>query len=859
MRLLKGVTLTLVFLVGCQSNPNVTQSNTMAQQNSSTKLEAAQKSKKYTDKELIRTQGVECGKYSTSIFTLDAISDIANYSWSKPHKAIEVYESKVCGLDNWRPASREIAKISKLKRTYDYRLVSLLCNAYYRTGQFSKAEHCLNYYTDNYYPSVETADIRDAQSLKAAYFMLQVSMNTTLGNYQKALDYTLKAESYMISQFSSAYSVKDPHADVLFLRGYSDGAISASQLGDKEIAYRFLSYIPRFETTVWLSSSTFDGIIAAHEARGYLALGDVRKAQDALNRINATGAEVFARALVAAGTLGMSELIGVGASATEGFSLDRFYMEGKLCFIKGDYDCALDKYTELLNGRYKFDPTESLKVALNNRPDLYYAINYELGIIESKRQNNAQAIEYFFNSSRALESQRSNISTDAAKIGFVGGKLDVYNEIIRLLVEKNAFSKAFEYAERAKSRALVDMLASKQKFASTTSPSNTVELLAQLDRAERESLLIASTSSSRVRTRSAVVEKQAAIKKVDAELASLVTVTSISTKDIQKELGRNETVVEYFGNNERLYAFIITKQKVDAVELGSVNLDKLVGNYRRALSRYNNKIYMQSSKALHDAVIKPVKSYIKTKQVTFVPHGALHYAPFASLYDGSMHLIDSYQIRMLPSASVLTFLNKTTPYKQDKLLSLGNPDLGDARFDLPGAEEEAILVSKISRNAKVLLRSKATETALKTYGHQFKKIHFAMHGVFDNGEPLASGLLMTQDDENDGKLTVSELYELQLNTDLVTLSACETALGETTSGDDVIGFTRGFLYAGASSIVSSLWEVEDKATKFMMVRFYQYIAEKMTKADSLRLAQLDTRKKYDHPYFWAAFQLTGGH
>ena len=116
---------------------------------------------------------------------------------------------------------------------------------------------------------------------------------------------------------------------------------------------------------------------------------------------------------------------------------------------------------------------------------------------------------------------------------------------------------------------------------------------------------------------------------------------------------------------------------------------------------------------------------------------------------------------------------------------------------------------------------------------------------------------MASDGKNDGKLTVGELYDLHLPADLVTLSACETALGKVANGDDVVGFTRGLLYAGANSIVSSLWKVDDKATSILMQQFYQSLRE-TNKRSALRAAQLKVKDSYNaHPYFWAAFQIIG--
>jgi CHAT domain-containing protein len=205
----------------------------------------------------------------------------------------------------------------------------------------------------------------------------------------------------------------------------------------------------------------------------------------------------------------------------------------------------------------------------------------------------------------------------------------------------------------------------------------------------------------------------------------------------------------------------------------------------------------------------------------------------------------------------MTFLKDRREGHAGNLLAFGNPDLGDPTYDLPGAQYEAIAITKDNPKSKLLLRKQATETAVKQYGAEFRYLHFATHGTFDAEKPLSSGLLLAGDSENDGMLTVGELYDLYLPADLVTLSACETALGKVANGDDVVGFTRGFLYAGTSSIVSSLWKVDDKATSILMQQFYESLKE-TDKRSALRIAQLKVKDTYNsHPYFWAAFQITG--
>jgi CHAT domain-containing protein len=205
---------------------------------------------------------------------------------------------------------------------------------------------------------------------------------------------------------------------------------------------------------------------------------------------------------------------------------------------------------------------------------------------------------------------------------------------------------------------------------------------------------------------------------------------------------------------------------------------------------------------------------------------------------------------------VLRFLRAPQAASRAGILALGNPDLGDPKMDLRFAEEEALAVVQKVPQSRALVRKEASESALRRFGAAFSYLHFATHGEFNADAPLESALLLAKDERADGLLTVNKLYSLRLDADLVTLSACETGLGKVASGDDVVGLTRGFLYAGASTVVASLWKVDDRATAALMTRFYDELRSG-DKREALRAAQLATREKFLHPFFWAAFQLTG--
>jgi len=243
-------------------------------------------------------------------------------------------------------------------------------------------------------------------------------------------------------------------------------------------------------------------------------------------------------------------------------------------------------------------------------------------------------------------------------------------------------------------------------------------------------------------------------------------------------------------------------------------------------------------------------------KLTISPNGVLHYLPFDALMDGDQYLLDRYSLRLIPSAGTLAYLKTDHPTKLGTLLALGNPDLGNTAYDLPNAQLEAVNVAALFPASRALVRAAASKTAIHDLASGFSMLHFATHGKFNADSPLASGLYLAKGSEADGVLSVGDLYSLRIDADLVTLSACETGLGKVANGDDVIGLTRGFLYAGARSIVASLWEVDDAATEQLMLNFYRNL-QGHDKRESLRLAQIETRSRFPQPNYWAAFQIVG--
>ena len=468
------------------------------------------------------------------------------------------------------------------------------------------------------------------------------------------------------------------------------------------------------------------------------------------------------------------------------------------------------------------------------------------------------AIEFLKKAVEAIERQRSSIDSEAGRIGFVGDKQAVYQALVSTLVAKGDAAAALGYVERSKARALVDMLAGKRDFSVTEGSAQRVgELLAAADTAAVAARGIEPTAEATAAKRSVARARNQELAQAAPELSSLVTVSAADAATLQQLLPADETLVEYFYAGDELYAFVATREAVSATRLDGRGLNADIGVFRRAIQDPAASRWEEPAKKLYGRLVAPIRERLRTPNLLVVAHGALHYLPFNALHDGSGFLVESYAIRLLPAATALKFLKADPAEKPGTLLAFGNPDLGDKSLDLPFAQAEAEEVAKTLPRSRALVRRDATRAAFRKYAADFRFIHIASHGDFDAERPLASSLLLARDGTDDGRLTVSDLYSMRVDASLVTLSACETGLGKVANGDDVVGLTRGFLYAGTRTIVASLWPVDDRATGDLMTAFYRSLGKGLSKREALRAAQREQLKRQSHPFFWAAFQLTG--
>jgi CHAT domain-containing protein len=248
--------------------------------------------------------------------------------------------------------------------------------------------------------------------------------------------------------------------------------------------------------------------------------------------------------------------------------------------------------------------------------------------------------------------------------------------------------------------------------------------------------------------------------------------------------------------------------------------------------------------------------------LTIVPYGPLHKLPFHALHDGSHFLIENFQVNYLPASSILLHLDTRrsqlryhsvdTDVVAKKPLVFGYSDKGH----LQRVKDEAHTVASLL-DGTCYLESEATIARLIEQAAGRSIIHLATHGQSRLDAPNFSYVRLA-----DGQLNAIDTFSLDLREcELVTLSGCETGLALSGGGDEQLGLGRAFLAAGATSLVMSLWPVEDSATNELMKLFYQYLLKGESKVEALRAAQSrllgDAESNYTHPYFWAAFRLVG--
>ncbi|MBI2986048.1 MAG: CHAT domain-containing protein [Deltaproteobacteria bacterium] len=565
---------------------------------------------------------------------------------------------------------------------------------------------------------------------------------------------------------------------------------------------------------------------------------------------------------------------------------------GRIAMLEGDLEEAKYYFRDALRRSRR-----------TGRPFLIARALHGLGQTYMRLGQWKEGVSFLKEAASYVEDMRSSLKVGELRQTFLEGRVSVYRDLVLALRTLGEDSDAFHYAERGKARAFLDVLAAKVALADDERELR--EKLAALQFIEEDGETGVSGEEVEA-TKRAYNDFLAKLREENAERASLMTVDPLSLKEVQKLLDAKQILLEYFVADEKTFLWVVGKDSFYGLTIATPRKDLVgrVNSLRKLTSEIGSlREYQRIAAELYDLLIQPALPYVKDKELIIVPHEVLHYVPFQALYSSQgKYLIEDAPVSYLSSASLLQFVKEKRKAKGDlsavlaqagKVLAFGNPDLGDPQKDLQFAELEAGEVRRLYPKSSVYVRKEATEEKAKGLSSQYDILHFATHAELKEDDPLSSAVLLAKNGKEDGRLEVREVFGMDLKASLVVLSACETGLGKLSTGDELVGLTRAFIYAGTPSVVASLWKVEDSSTAALMASFYKNL-KTMTKVEALRQAQLELIRgqassdllarrgvggigrlgevptgepqsptpgpvsiSTAHPYFWAPFILVG--
>jgi tetratricopeptide (TPR) repeat protein len=514
-----------------------------------------------------------------------------------------------------------------------------------------------------------------------------------------------------------------------------------------------------------------------------------------------------------------------------------------------------------------------------------YQAYFMLGQADEASGNTELARQAYEQAFRKLEDLRSHLGKEELKIAFLKNKLAVYEGLVvtSLAVSfgMRAQKEAFGYIEQAKSRSLADLIAfrassisSRESKAISPAMGEFRDLRQKLNwtyhQIEIEELNPEGSSHERIqqlrqlsrRYEDALVKAFSQVQSVDREFASLQSAKTVSVEELQDILPENTLLLEYYTARNRFYVCLISRKHFKIVALSDVNgvreklrlLQLQLAKFRLGPDYIQplEKALLEATQAhleeLYALLIAPIREQLTAEHLIIVPHAFLHYLPFHALSDGKRYIIDDFSVSYAPSSSIFAVCQKK-PHRTDEgdTLVLAVPD---ARA--PYIEQEAHFVASAMDNARLFMGEEATEEQLRLHGPASRFIHIATHGYFRQDNPMFSSIRL-----GNSLLSLFDLYQLHFDAELVTLSGCGTGMNVVIGGDELIGLVRGLLYAGAQTLMVSLWEVHDQSTAEFMRDFYQGYKNSANKANALRTAVLKLKQKHRHPYYWAAFAMVG--
>ena len=498
-----------------------------------------------------------------------------------------------------------------------------------------------------------------------------------------------------------------------------------------------------------------------------------------------------------------------------------------------------------------------------------------------------------------IDRLRQHITNESDKISLGVIASEVYANGVRMAFETGvvAFKKkpwnalSFFFAEKSKSAVLLEAISDVNAKSFARIPDDLLQQERQLkaDIALTARMLAqkpAGTEEKQLRETAFALNRryEEFIKGLETKFPEYYNLkfnaASPSIPDLQSKMNDNTAILSYFIDDKinHVYIFIITKKKYNIIDRPiSGDFDKYITALRNSLFYNDEDTYRRVAEKL-SADVLPKKLPASVKELVVLPTGRLSIVPFETLLTtkgnkkengGPPYLINKYGVRYEFSAGLI-LQKEAAKRNQNSSILLCAPvtfQAKDQLNELPGTESEVKEISQLfaSRNYKntIFIRQEADEKVAKSGTlKDYSYLHFATHGIVDEKSPELSRIfLQSGSDSEDGNLFTGEIYNLELNANLVTLSACQTGLGKISKGEGVIGLSRALVYAGAKSIIVSFWSVADESTALLMTDFYKQMLEDPAGnySENLRKAKLNLMKtdKYRSPYYWAPFVLIG--
>lgn len=517
-------------------------------------------------------------------------------------------------------------------------------------------------------------------------------------------------------------------------------------------------------------------------------------------------------------------------------------------------------------------------------PHLRYRLQQRLGQLRRRQGRDKDARQLLAAAAAEIERLRGTVAQEAMRTSFLADKIVVYEELLQLHLAAGRAKEAFEVAERAKSRALLDLLTGvvrvSQPAAGSDSASRRQRLQADLNALYNNFLAHPAKEGQPAAWQELYVRAQELEREIsrlhlqalptnDTQADYLSTVFSFNA--IRSQLAADVCLLAYHVVGDEIIAFTSREDRLEVVQAVSTvttvkALQQRLGRQwdrfragRAFAERHMSRLEQSAQRtlaALYDELMAPLIALLgaaeerdELTRLAIVPHGPLHQVPFHALYDGKRYLLEQFEITYAPSATVLALCQQRERRPIQRALVTGVSDQ-----HIPAVTAEVQAVAHQLAGAVVQSDEQARLSSWQESVAGCDVLHLACHGLFRADNPMFSALKLY-----DGWLTAADILQLRLDGTLVTLSACESGRSQVAAGDEVIGLTRAFLGAGAATVVVSLWLVQDETTAALMADWYAQLQRRSqaSRAAALRAAQLNLKAKHSHPYYWAPFVLVG--